>query len=34
MIGIPAGPSRFPVKGLPQEKKEELRKVLQGMNLL
>jgi 4-hydroxy-tetrahydrodipicolinate synthase len=34
MIGIQAGPSRFPVKGLPQEKKEELRKVLQGMNLL
>jgi len=34
MIGIPAGPSRSPVKGLAPEKKEELRKVLQGMNLL
>jgi 4-hydroxy-tetrahydrodipicolinate synthase len=34
MIGIPAGPSRSPVKGLPKDKKEELRKVLQGMKLL
>ncbi|MDH7500149.1 MAG: 4-hydroxy-tetrahydrodipicolinate synthase [candidate division NC10 bacterium] len=34
MIGIPAGPSRSPVKGLPAEQKEELRKVLQGMNLV
>jgi 4-hydroxy-tetrahydrodipicolinate synthase len=34
MIGIPAGPSRSPVKGLVPEKREELRKVLQGMNLL
>jgi 4-hydroxy-tetrahydrodipicolinate synthase len=34
MIGIAAGPSRAPVKGLAKEKKEELRKVLKGMKLL
>ena len=34
MIGIAAGPSRSPVKGLPADKKEELRKVLKGMKLL
>jgi len=34
MIGIAAGPSRSPVKGLPPDKKEELRKVLKGMKLL
>ena len=34
MIGIAAGPSRAPVKGLAKEKKEELRKVLKEMKLL
>jgi len=34
MIGIEAGPSRSPVKGLPADKKEQLRKVLKGMKLL
>jgi 4-hydroxy-tetrahydrodipicolinate synthase len=34
MIGIAAGPSRSPVKGLPPDKKEALRKVLKGMKLL
>jgi 4-hydroxy-tetrahydrodipicolinate synthase len=34
MMGIPAGPSRSPVKGLTSEKREELRRILQGMDLL
>lgn len=34
MIGIEAGPARGPIKALSEEKKAELRKVLQNMKLL
>lgn len=34
MMGIEAGPARGPIKGLSEEKKAELRKVLQEMKLL
>ena len=34
MIGIEAGPARGPIKEMGEEKKAELRKVLQGMKLL
>jgi len=34
MIGIEAGPARGPIKEMSEEKRVELRKVLQGMKLL
>jgi len=33
IIGIDAGPARAPIKGLSQEKKEELKQILKNMNL-
>ena len=34
LMGLPAGPARRPIQGLPPDKKEELRKVLANAGLL